>query len=175
MARKRVLTPDPAAGAKVIDKWANGDAAVTVRDYGKGKAIAVGTLAGHSFFKTGAKPVPFARGGTKNLYAPLDFDPAATKLALLGVDARPKLARDIVCSNAHVESQVLDNQTGTPLTLAHWANEPARAVKVTLTLPFKPGTARLISAGKTIPVSYEKGVAVFTLDVLEAEYVLLSK
>jgi hypothetical protein len=159
----------------VVGKWSNGTAAVTVRDYGKGKAIAVGTLAGHSVFKTGTKPVPFARGGTKNLYAPLDFDPSAMKLALLGVAAKPALARDIVCSNAHVETQVLDNQGGTLVTLVNWANEPAKATKVTLTLPFKPGSARLISAGKAIPVTYEKGAAVFTLDVAEAEYVLLNR
>src|SRR5204862_4464754 len=135
IAMKQALTIDPASGAKVIGKWSDGSPAVTTRDYGKGKAIAVGTLAGHSFFKTGTKPVPFARGGYKNLYAPLDFDPAASKLALLGVAAKPGLARDIVCSNAHVESQVLDNQGGTLVTLVNWANEPAKAVKVTLMMP----------------------------------------
>ncbi|NQU11429.1 hypothetical protein HQ590_11600 [bacterium] len=175
IAMKQVLTLNPAAGAKVVGKWTNGDPAVTVRDYGKGKAIAVGTLAGHSFFKTGTKVVPFARGGYKNLYAPLDFDPAATKLALLGVDAKPGLARDIVCSNAHIEAQVLDNQGGTLVTLVNWANEPAKAVKVVLALPFKPSAARLVSAGKAIPVNYEHGAAVFTLDVSEAEFVLLNK
>ena len=48
------------------------------------------------------------------------------------------------------------------MTLVNWANEPAKAVKVTLTLPFQPGSARLVSAGKAIPVSYERGAAVFT-------------
>jgi hypothetical protein len=175
IAMKQVLILDPAAGAKVVGKWNNGDAAVTIRDHGKGKAIAVGALAGHSFFKTGTKPVPFARGGYKNLYAPLDFDPAATKLALLGVDAKAGLAREIVCSNPHVEALVLDNQAGTLVTLVNWANQPAKAVKVTLTLPFQPNSARPVSTGKTIPIAYEKGAAVFTLDVAEAEYVLLSK
>lgn len=175
VAMKQVLTLDPASGAKVIGKWSNGDAAVTTREYGKGKAIAVGALAGHSFFKTGTKPVPFARGGYTNLYAPLDFDPAATKLALLGVDSRPGLARDVICSNPHVEAQVLDNDRGTLVTLVNWANEPAKAVKVTLTLPFKPSVAKLVSTGKTIPFTHETGTAVFTLDVAEAEFVSLGK
>ena len=81
VAMKQVLTVDPASGARVVGKWNDGGAAVTVRDYGKGKAIAVGTLAGHSYFKTGTKPIPFARGGYKNHYTPVDFDSAATKLA----------------------------------------------------------------------------------------------
>jgi hypothetical protein len=172
---KQVLAVDGASGAKVIGKWSDGSAAVTVRDYGKGKAFAVGTLAGHSFFKTGTKPLPWARGGYKNLYAPIDFDPAATKLALLGVDARPGLARDVVCSNKHVEALVLDNKGGTLVTLVNWANDPAKAVKVTLKLPFKPASVRLVSAEKDLPVAYENGTAVFTLDVAEAEYVLLKK
>ena len=119
--------------------------------------------------------IPFARGGYKNLYAPLDFDAGAMKLALLGVASKPELKKELDCSDAHVEAEVIDNQGGTLVTLVNWANEPAEGVKVTLTLPFKPSSAKLISAGKAMPLTYENGAAVFTLDIAQAEFVLLNK
>ena len=39
--------------AKVLGTWADGKPAVTVRELGKGKAFAVGTAAGHTYYKTG--------------------------------------------------------------------------------------------------------------------------
>jgi hypothetical protein len=175
IAMKQVLTVADGSGAKVIGKWADGSAAVTVRDHGKGKAFAIGTLPGHAFYKTGLKPVPFARGGYKNLYNPTGFDPAATKLALLALSAKPDLAQEVICSDPDVEAQVLDNATGTLVTLVNWANEPAKATKVRLKLPFKPSATRLVSKQGPIDVTVADGFAEFTLDVAEAEYVLLSK
>ncbi len=172
---KQVLKVDSASGAKVVGKWSDGSAAVTERDYGKGKAFAVGTLAGHSYFKTGTLPVPWARGGYKNLYTPIDFDPAATKLALLGVAAKPDLAREVSITDPHVEALILDNQKGTLVTLINWGSSHSKGTTVTVKLPFKPSSARLVSAQKAIEVKYENGEATFTLDVPEAEYVLLNK
>ncbi len=172
---KQVLTVDAASGAKVVGKWADGSAAVTVRDYGKGKAIAVGTLPGQSYFKTGTKVQPWARGGFKMVYAPVDFDPAATNLALMGVRAKPGLAREAVASDQKIEIQVLDNAKGTLVTLVNWAAQPSKGAKITVKLPFKPSSAKLISAGKAIPVTYENNEVSFSLDVNEAEYVLLNK
>jgi hypothetical protein len=172
---KQVLTVDPASGAKVIGKWADGTSAVTSRDVGKGRAIAVGTLAGHSFFKTGTKVRPWGRGGNKNPYAPLDFAPAATKLALLGVATRPDIAKEIITSDSKIEAIVLNNEKGTLVTLVNWANQPAKGVRVTVKLPFKPSASRLVSAQNSIPVNYANGEATFTLDVPEAEFILLNK
>lgn len=175
IAMKQVLTIDPASGAKAIGKWADGSTAVTTRDYGKGKAIAVGTLPGHSAYKTGTKAIPFARGGHKNVYAPLDFDSASLKLALMGVANKAGLKQDVICSNAHVEALPIDNDGGTLLTLVNWGDAPAAGTKVTVSLPFRPSTAKAVSTGKAIPVTYENGVAAFTLDIAEAEFVLLNK
>src|SRR5581483_11183100 len=93
LGMKQQLVPD---GAKVLGAWSDGSAAVTVREHGKGKAFAVGTLAGNVWMKSGLKPIPFARGGRKTVYNPVDFDPAATRLVRLGVDAK-KLEQAVVC------------------------------------------------------------------------------
>src|SRR5436190_9164891 len=77
------------AGAKVLATWSDGSAAATVHEYGKGKAFAVGTLAGNTYMKTAVRAQPWPRGGRKLVYNPVDFDEAATKLVRLGVDAKP--------------------------------------------------------------------------------------
>lgn len=171
MGMKQTLTP---AGAKVLGTWKDGSAAVTAREHGKGKAFAVGSLAGNSYMKTALRVTPWARGGRKMLYNPTDFAPAAERLVRLGVDAKP-IPEAVVCSNPHVEGVVLDHPQGTLLTLVNWSNEPLKDLKVTVRLPAKPREARTVSGQKTLPVEYKDGAASFALPLAEADYILLPK
>jgi hypothetical protein len=168
---KQVLSPDT---AKVRGTWDDGAAAVTENDYGKGKAFAVGTLAGISYMKTGVRLTPWARGGHKMVYNPTDFDPAATKLVRLGIEAKP-IAQEVVCSNPFVEATVIDKGEGTLVTLTNWNNAPVKGVTVNVKMPAAPKSARLVSAQKAVPVTYADGVASFTVDLTEADYVLLAR
>jgi hypothetical protein len=160
--------------AKVLGTWADGSAAVTVNEYGKGKAFAVGTLAGNSYMKSGLRVQPWPRGGKKQVYNPTDFSPAATKLVRLGVAAK-KITQAARCSNPFVEAAVIDHPKGTLVTLVNWANEPVAGLEVEVRLPAAPKSARTVSGQKALDVTYANGIAKFKLDLKVADYILLFK
>ena len=171
-AMKQVLTPTE---AKVIGTWADGSAAVTERDYGKGKAIAVGTLPGHGYIHSAAKVTPWARGGRRMVYSLMTNDPDKNKLINLGVGARPDLPRDVMASVPGVEGLLIDNEKGTLVTLINWNAEPVKGVTIQVRVPFKPKAARSVEGQKSVAVAYADGVATFTVDLTQADYVLLTK
>ncbi len=169
---KQTLAP---AGAKVLGTWKDGRAAVTVNELGKGKAFAVGTLAGASYMKTGLRAQPWARGGRKTVYNPTVFDEAATKLVRLGVDARD-VVREVECSNPNVEALVMDSDRGTLVTLVNWDNAPIKDLKVTVKLAAKPKGVRSVQQQKALGgVAYENGAATFTTDLEWADYFVLGR
>ena len=168
---KQALTP---AEATVLGKWADGKPAVTVRELGKGKAFAVGTLAGCAYMKTGLPVQPFARGGNRCPVTPTAFDPAAGKLARLGVDAR-QIEEPAVCGNPFVEAVVMDGPKGSVVTLANWTDKPVTNLQVAVRLPAKPKEARSVQAGKAVPVEFKDGLLTVTTDLEWADYILLPK
>ena len=168
---KQTLTP---ADATVLGKWADGKPAVTVRELGKGKAFAVGTLAGCAYMKTGLPVQPFARGGNRCPVTPTTFDPAAAKLARLGVDAKV-IEEPAVCSNPFVEALVMDGPKGSVLTLANWTDKPVTNLQVAVRLSAKPKEARSVQAGKALPAEFKDGILTLTTDLEWADYILLSK
>lgn len=166
------LTPDT---ARVIARWSDGSPAATERRHGRGRAIAVGTLIGNSYMKSALRPVPFARGGNKELYNPTDFNLAATKLAQLGV-TRANIDKQVVCSNPHVEANVIDSPRGTLITLTNWTNDPRiDGLTIKIKLPFKPQYARSVEQQGNVSIQYRNGVATITTDLTEADYILLPK
>ena len=168
---RQELTP---ADARVIGTWENGRPSVTVRELGKGKAFAVGTLPGQTYMKTGVRAVPWARGGRRMVYNPSGFAPSATKLALLGVEAKP-LAREAVCSNGLVEAVLMDSAAGTLVTLTNWDNQPIRDLTVTVRLPRAPASVRSVQQQRQLPGwTFENGAVTFTTDLEWADYFLLS-
>ncbi|MCX5662059.1 MAG: hypothetical protein NTW19_20460 [Planctomycetota bacterium] len=171
IAMKQVLTP---AGAKVLGTWSDGSPAATVNAHGKGKAFAVGTLAGVSYMKTALKVIPYARGGRHTVYNPVDFAPAATKLARLGIDAA-SVPRDVVCSNPLVEPVVIDSPAGTLVTLVNWTNAPIKGLTVTVKMPAAPKAAKSVQRQQDLPVKFAEGAATFSVDLDEADYVVLTR
>ncbi len=171
VAMRQQLLPDR---AKVLATWSDGSAAVTVRDHGRGKAFAVGTLAGNTYMKTGLKVQPFARGGRKTVYHPVDFDRAATKLVRLGIDALP-LVSAAVCSDPCVEAVVMDHPRGTLVTLLNWTNAPLPDLKVAVQLPAAPSMVRSVRLQQQMPVTYADGVATLNVELVDADYLLLLK
>jgi len=168
---KQVLVP---SDAKVLGTWADGKPAVTVRELGKGKAFAVGTLAGCAYMRTALAVNPFPRGGNLCPITPTTFDPAAGKLARLGVDAKP-VEEPAVCDNPFVEAIVMDGPAGSVVTLANWTAEPVANLKVQVRLPAKPKEAKSVQAGKPLPAEFKDGVLTLTTDLEWADHILLPK
>lgn len=172
VAMKQVLTP---ADAKVIGTWSDGSAAVTVREYGKGKAFAVGTLPGHSYVNAAAKITPWARGGRRMVYPLMSNDPLKNKLIHLAIAAKPELQREVEASATGIEGLLIDHERGTLVTLINWNDARAKAVSVKVRVPFKPKSARAVEGQKNLDVTYADGVASFTIDLTQADYVLLTR
>lgn len=168
---KQVLVP---TDAKVLGTWADGKPAATVREIGKGKAFAVGTLAGCAYLRTALAVHPFPRGGNLCPITPTSFDPAAGKLARLGVDEKP-VDEPAVCDNPFVEAIVMDGPKGSVLTLANWTAEPVKSLKVQVRLPAKPKEAKSVQAGKAVPAEFKDGVLTLTTDLEWADHILLPR
>jgi hypothetical protein len=166
---KQTLVPE---SARVLGTFADGSAAVTMHEVGKGKAFAVGTLAGNAWMKTALRPIPYARGGRHCVYNPTEFEAAATRLVRLGLVARQP-ERAAICSQPGVEAIVTDHPAGTLVTLVNWTNGPLKDLHVAVKLAYRPREVRTVSGQKTIPVEFADGAATFRLDLAEADYVLL--
>jgi len=167
---RQALAPD---GATVLGKWADGRAAVTMREYGKGKAFAVGTLAGTTYIKSGLRVTPWARGGRKMVYNPTEFDEGATRLVRLAVDAAP-LTRDVQCSDNFVEALVMDSSKGTLLTLVNWDNKPLRRLVVKVRMNKAPKLVRSVQQQRQLKGwTFRDGVLTFTTSLEWADYFLL--
>ncbi|MSR51888.1 MAG: hypothetical protein EXS09_01190 [Gemmataceae bacterium] len=168
---KQILVPDT---AKAIGTWSTGQAGATVRELGKGKIFAVGTLAGNTWMKTGTKPIPYARGGRHCLYNPSGFDAATTTLVCLGVDARMP-DRAVQCSADGIEASVMDSPNGVILTLTNWNDKPSKGVEVKVRIPFAPKSVRSVRGQKNIESKYAGGSLTFTIDLADADFVLIAK
>jgi hypothetical protein len=168
---KQKLTTD---GAKAIATWSDGSVAATVHELGRGKAFAIGTLAGNTYMKTALRVQPWARGGKKTVYHPVDFDPTASRLVRLGVEARD-VVRAAECSTAGVEAAVIDHSRGTLVTLLNWTNSAVGELQVKVRVPSKPTKVRSVRLQKELPVQYENGVATIALELKDADYVMLLK
>ena len=167
----RPASPD----VRTLVRWRDGSAAVTERSLGRGKIFAVGTAIGATFWKTALKPLPWARGGRVNLYNPIDFDESARRIMNLGVDAA-LLDRQVVCTQAGVESFLLDNNKGTLLTLVNWTNEPKLAgLQVTVKLLAAPREVRSVTNQTKLDFTFKNGKLTFQTDLPEADFIMLLK
>jgi hypothetical protein len=170
VALKQQLSPSI---AKPLAEWSDRSIAVTVREHGKGKAYAVGALPGTSYMKTALRAAPWARGGRHTLYNPVDFSAAGIALVRLGIEARP-VQRAVACSNPLVETAVIDHKDGTLLSLVNWTNGRLVKLHVSVRAAQAPREIRSVQ-GRTVEASFADGLVRFTMDLDEADYVLLMK
>jgi hypothetical protein len=160
------------SGAVPLALWPDGKIAATVKAVGKGKAFAVGTLPGMAHQRSALKKVPYARGGRGTFYIPSDFQKGPTQLMGLAVSSRKPTPE--ASAGPGVEALVLDGKAGTLVTLVNWRDAPAKARTVSVRVPFAP-KARAVAASKALEVAYKDGVATFTVDVADAEFVTLGR
>ncbi|MBA3684399.1 MAG: beta-galactosidase trimerization domain-containing protein [Planctomycetes bacterium] len=169
VAFKQVLKP---TSATVLGTWSDGAPAATMHAYGAGKAYAIGTAAGHACYKTALRVVPFARGGRKSIYTPIITDPAAVSLVRLPLAG---LVPEVTTGDASIEALLLENTGGTLLTLVNWSDQPRKDLKVSVRLAAAPKSARSVSGQREIAVTYADGIASFSIDLTEADYIVLAK
>jgi hypothetical protein len=169
---RQALQPDT---AKVIARFQDGTPAVTQHTLGKGQAIAIGTLAGVSWMKTGLRVIPFARGGYHTVYNPTDHSPAAKRLVGLPFES-VKVPQEAATSVPGVEATVIDHpQTGSLVTLVNWTNSPQKNVEVAVRLPQAPSGVRSVQQQRALESQYADGVVRFRVDLTEADFILLPK
>jgi hypothetical protein len=171
IAMKQQLTPTT---AKPLAAWSDSSVAITVRTHGKGRAFAIGALPGTSYTSTALKPIPFARGGRHTVYNPVDFAPAGVNIVRLGVEARA-IQRAVACSNPYVEAAVIDHKDGTLLTLINWSNAPVKKLGVGVHMAQQPRQVRTVQGQRELRATHANGLLQFTIDLDEADYVLLLK
>lgn len=169
VAMKQTFTADQ---AKVIGTWSDGGAAITEHALGKGRVVAVGTVIGTSYMKSGLRAIPWARGGKHVVYNPTGFDATLTQAVRLGVTG---IERSAVSSIEGVESVVLDHKDGTLLTLVNWTNAPLKEIEVQLRMKDAPKSVRSVSGQREIAFTAKDGIVTFKLPLPEADYVLLTK
>jgi hypothetical protein len=174
VAMKQELTADD---AKPTGRWQGSKADVvsaTQRKLGKGVVIAVGAPIATSYMRTAVKQAPWARGGRHTVYNPTEYD--KTLHALIAAPCTEvAVEQPATCSNPLVESIVLDDKTGTLLTLVNWTNGPVKDVEVRVRMKDAPKTVRTISGQRDLEFSAKDGIVAFRIDVAEADYVLLLK
>ncbi len=160
--------------AQVLGTWDDGSAAVTMNAYGAGRAYAVGTLAGNTCMRTGLRDAPYARGGRKTVYNPCGFSAPSAALVGLAADAAA-IDEPVACSNPQVEWSVMDNPTGTLVSLVNWSNARQTNLQVRVSLPVAPSDVRSVEQQQSLPASFAHGVLTFSIDLAEADYILIPR
>jgi hypothetical protein len=124
--------------------------------------------------KTGQVIAPFARGGRRTAENPTGFSMPALNLAKLAVD-QSSLNFEVLCSEPLVESLVIDHKEGTLLTLVNWSKGAQKNLAVRIRMPEEPGRIWSVSGQTQLVGRYAEGVLTITMDLAEADYVILGK
>ena len=106
-------------------------------------------------------------------YNPTEFDDNAD--LVFGTAPINDAKRPAKCSRDFIESIVLEHKDGTLLTLVNWTNAPVKDLEVQVRMKDAPKTVRTVSGQRNLAFTAKDGVVLFTLDLAEADYVLLVK
>jgi hypothetical protein len=162
------------SGAEMKATFADGSPALTVhRQPGaRGEARYAAFLPGLSYFKPAIPMRPVDRGSTDDAMAhliPSAFNPGAACVVALPI---AESDRPVICSNALVETSVIESRHGTLIPLINWSGAPLHGLKVTLRIDVAAKEFSLAGGGK-LETSPEGGNHVFTLDLDVADAVIL--
>ncbi len=133
---REALVPD---GAKVLAKFDSNEPAITISDYGKGKAILIGTYIGLSHHRNGADSTGNIISGLVNYAADLQ---------------RPK-----VTGRAKIRIDVLTDESNSPVVIFRNLNE--KKVRARFSIPHVSGVALTeLFSGRRLVIRQSKGSAV---------------
>jgi hypothetical protein len=108
------------------------------------------------------------------LYNPTGFQADAEKLARLAVDAR-KPAQAVTTNVPGVEAFAIDGPEGTLITLLNWTNSPLKGVEVAVRAPARPSGVRSVQRQAKLESKWANGQATFTVDIDDADYILMPR
>ena len=75
-----------------------------------------------------------------------------------------------------MEALLLDNKEGTLVTLVNWTNRPVvEGLEVRVRTRAAPGEIYSVAAQQKLVGNFEKGVTTFTVNLADADYVMLKK
>lgn len=168
--RTKVAT---AAGVEVQAKFiSDGSPAITQRKAGKGSAAYWAFLPGLSYFKPAIPLRPVDRATTDDAmchFIPTEFDSLTSSLLAQSADG---VERPVVCSQALVETTVIESKQGVVIPLINWSAGPIKGLTVTLAGGL-PGKQASLASGKPVRVVREGGKQVLTLDLDVADALIL--
>jgi hypothetical protein len=168
-------TIKPNEGAEVLATFSNNSPAVTMRTFGKGQAIYCGFLPALSYYKPAIPKRPVDRTSAKDSLAhliPAKFDAAAYDL--IGLPAEG-VQRPVTCSDARVETSVIESPQGAVIPLVNWSGQPVKRLVVTPAFQVPAGTIKLASGQSPAVASDEKGIVSITLDLDVSDAIILRK
>lgn len=160
------------SSAQVVATFANGAPATTTRTVEKGAAIYCAFLPGLSYFKPSIPNRPVDRGSTDDAmshFLPKTFNLDAAQLA---ATAAKDIARPVVCSDALVESTVIQSPHGVLIPLINWHGMPIRNLRVEINGFPKLANARL-GSGKEVLFKQENNRSIATLSLDVADTLIL--
>lgn len=160
-------------GSTLRGTFGDGSPAITVNAAGKGQVAYCGFLPGLSYFKPAIPLRPVDRGSTDDAMAhflPTAFDASAARL--IGLPAAPDTTPPTRCSQAFVETSVIESRHGAVVSLVNWSGKPIAALKLALSIDM-PDKQISLASGKPVKMSKEDGKRVFTLDLDEADALIL--
>jgi hypothetical protein len=162
----------PAGDADVLATFEDGSRAAVTRPVGKGSTYFCGFLPGLTYFKPAIPPRPVDRGSTDDTMAhfiPTKFDRLSATLVAMPAS---EVERPVVCSEALVETTVIEAKQGAVIPLVNWSAGPVKGltVEVSISVP----TAKVtLASGRPVKVDKKSGKHVFTLDLDVADALIL--
>jgi len=163
-----------AGQGKIIGRYSNGEAAIVMNEYGKGKAMIIGTLPGTCYLK-GAYPLkPFGRGGEDlSVYNYPDYNEKVRKFAgvLLG-EMLPK--PEVWTDNAIVEANLLkDKKTGSYyVSLVNYNGKPVKNLKVMIDAG-QIDVREVTSVFQKSKTEKNRDIVTVTLDINDFDFLIL--
>lgn len=141
--------------------------AETRRTSGAGQAVYLAYLPGLTYFQPAIPRRPVDRGATDD--AMIHFLPTGFAELARPPELRPDDDRPVACSEASVETTVIESPHGMAIPLINWTMAPIKGLRVTLNIP-TPTTSITLAGGGPVEVTQQDGrtVLIFDLDAADA-------
>jgi len=166
-----------ASGGEVLQKFADGSVATSLRRIEKGAAVTFGFLPSLSYYRDALPKRPVDRGSTDDAlvhFMPTDV-PSGTPLArsLFWPLEEGLIKLPVTCQTAtksNVETTIIDSKHGVIIPVIRWTEGPKESVEVVVAVPVPTRSVKLASGGKVeVTTDPQRGTVLrFELDTADA-------
>ena len=164
-------------GGTAQGTFQNGEAAVVMNSYGKGRALIMGFLPGIGNLYQAFPKIPYGRGGEDlSLYLYPDCKPAVRDgLAYLMRQVWPAMGATVTCSNPYVEANLLRQKNGAwHVALVNFSGQPVKDLTVRIRAADVGGASRVMAAFGKAKTRQEGGDLVVTLPLAKFDWLTLN-